>query len=472
MIKFLTRPALPALAVLAAGAMLPGLVHGEDLLEIYQQARQSDPVLAQAEAQNLATQEGVVQARALLLPQVNGSYGYSRSHSRNRSTGPELTAGGDFEVFTSRSTTDSRGTSLQAQVNQTVVDFSKFAGLKGSHAQADAQGELFRATEQSLIVRVAQAYFNVLTSFDQVSFAEAQEEALAKQLDQAQQRFDVGLSAITDVNEAKANHDASVADVINARNALDNAREVLSQITGQPFGTLEVLREALPTDPPQPNDREAWVDKALEQNPQVLAQRYQLDAAEHGISAARAGHLPTLDASLGYGRNPSWGDTRGSRYGGSLHSNSRQESRSVGIVLNVPIFSGGATQSRVRQSIYQRDIAAELLEQDLRQVTADTRSAFRAVLAGISEVEARKQAVISARSALDATQAGFEVGSRNIIDVLNVQQQLFRARSAYSQARHAFIINKLLLKQSAGTIGFDDLAAVNALLERPGAGEG
>ncbi|MGA7297026.1 MAG: TolC family outer membrane protein [Rhodanobacteraceae bacterium] len=461
------RPSLLSIAMLTAIAASPGLAHAEDLLEVYQQARQSDPVLAQAEAQKLATSEGVNQARAQLLPQITGSYSYNQSHTHSSSSQPYATGSGDFQVFSVTSSSDDYGTTLRGQVDQTLVDFSKYANLKTSHSQADAQNEQYRATEQSLIVRVAQAYFDVLTANDNLSFAKAEEKALSKQLDQAQQRYEVGLSAITDVNEAKANHDAAVANVINTKNALDDAREALTQITGKSFGTLETLREDLPMNPPSPNNQKAWVDKALAQNPQVLAQRYQVDAAEHSISAARAGHLPTLGASVVYSRNPGWSDLNSARYGGSIHTNSNRETTSVGLVLNIPIFSGGATQSRVRQSIYERDAANDLLEQNRRQVTRDTRNAFRSVVAGISEVEARRQAVISAKSALDATQAGFEVGSRNIIDVLNGQQQLFQARSAYSLARHNFIINKLLLKQSSGDISYNDLKAVNALLVAP-----
>lgn len=454
---------LLTLAMLAVAAM-PTTTHAEDLLQVYQQARQSDPVLAQAEAQDLAVAEGVTQARAQLLPQLSASYSYSQSHNTSSSTQPTDLGNGSFEMFSMRSSGDDYGTVLRGELNQTLFDFSKYANLGRSHAQADAQNEAYRAAQQALIVRVARAYFDVLTADDQLNFANAQEKALAKQLDQAQQRYDVGLSAITDVNEAKANHDAAAANVINVQNALDNAREALTQITGKPFGTLEQLREDLPMEPPAPNDQQAWVDTALAQNPTILAQRHNLEAAEKSIDAARAGHLPTLGASVTYSRAPSWGDAESARFGGSYHTNSNRESTGVGIVLTVPLFSGGATHSRVKQSIYQRDVSQYLLEQDRRQAVADTRSAFRSVIAGISEVEARKQAVISAKSALDATQAGYEVGTRNIIDVLNVQQQLFQARSAYSQARHNFIMNKLLLKQSAGTIDYQDLQAVNALL--------
>ena len=431
-------------------AAIAGPAAADDLLDVYQQARLADPTLAQADAQRLSVAEGVVQSRAQLLPQISGGLSLSQSHGNGRNAGY---IDEDGQVI---DTGHARARSLTGNLSQTLLDFGKFADVKASRAAADSQQEQFAAAEQDLIVRVAQAYFNVLTARDNLDFADAQEKALARQLDQAQQRFDVGLSAITDVNEAKANHDASTADVINATNALADAREALSQITGQSFGTLDSLREDLPMQPPQPNDEKSWVDQALQGNPYILAQQYQVEAAEHDISAARAGHLPTIGASIDYSRSPSW-----TQYGGFHSSGSNT---TVGVALRVPIFSGGATQSRVRQSIYQRDAASDILEQNRRQVVRNTRNAFRSVIAGISEVEARKQAVISAKSALDATQAGFEVGTRNIIDVLNSQQQLFMARSAYSQARHAYVMNQLLLKQSAGSLGIDDLKSVNALL--------
>lgn len=447
--RFPHRKLLPlglalALAALAAPAA------AENLLDVYQDARQADPILAQADAQAHATAEGVTQARAQLLPQISGGIDFSQSHGGNGGGG---FVGGNGEVV---DTGHMRSRSLSGSLRQTVLNFGTYANIKANRAASQAQDEQFTAAEQDLIIRVAQAYFDVLGARDNLDFAEAQEKALARQLDQAQQRFDVGLSAITDVNEAKANHDASTADVINAKNTLADAREALTQITGKSIGTLDALREELPLTPPQPDNEKAWVDQALQDNPSVLAQQFNVQASEHDISAARAAHLPTIDASLNYSRGPTWSQF------GDLHN--RSTNTTIGIALNVPIFSGGATQSRVRQAIYQRDAANDSLEQSRRQVVRNTRNAYRSVIAGISEVEARKQAVISAKSALDATQAGFEVGTRNIIDVLNSQQQLFQARSAYSQSRHAYIMNQLLLKQSAGSLAIDDLKAVNALL--------
>jgi outer membrane protein len=219
----------------------------------------------------------------------------------------------------------------------------------------------------------------------------------------------------------------------------------------------------LPLDRPNPPDPQEWVDLAVRENPTLSAATFKVDAANADIRTARAGHLPTLDASIGYVRSPSWGDTR---LGGvDRHNSSDPWSTTVGVTLNVPIFSGGFTQSRVRQAIHQRDFTADQLEAQRRQVIADTRSNFRAVLSGASEVEATQAAVVSARSSLEATQAGYEVGTRTIVDVLISQQTLLEAQSNYSRARHAFVLNGLLLKQSAGVIELEDLQLVNALLE-------
>ncbi|HET8898798.1 MAG TPA: TolC family outer membrane protein, partial [Rhodanobacteraceae bacterium] len=367
-------------------ATVTGSAAAEDLLHVYQQARQADPTLAQANSQRLAVAEGIVQSRAALLPQISAGVDFRRNQGNG---GSSSFIGDDGQVVDSGSRWSR---SLSGSLNMTLLDFGRYANIKASRAASEAQNEQFTAAEQDLIIRVSQAYFDVLGARDNLDFADAQEKALARQLDQAQQRFDVGLSAITDVNEAKANHDASTADVINAKNTLADAREALTQITGQPIGTLDVLREELPMQPPQPDNEKAWVDQALHDNPYILAQQYQVEASEHDISAARAAHLPTLGGSVNY-----------SRALGNQPAGYDRSSTTVGFAISVPIFAGGATQSRVRQSIYQRDAAQDVLEQNRRQVVRNTRNAYRSVIAGISEVDARKQAVVSAKSALDAT---------------------------------------------------------------------
>ncbi|MGN6728800.1 MAG: TolC family outer membrane protein [Rhodanobacteraceae bacterium] len=459
------RPTLRPLALLLSLACLgAATAHAEDLMDAYRQARQSDPLLQQSEAQRRAISENVNQSWAVLLPQINVQGNFSDSHGTSTSNQP-VNSGNGFQVFATRSSSSSRNFNKSANLDQTIFDLGKFASVRAARAQRASGDANYQAAEQDLILRTATAYFNVLTAEDELRFAQANEQALAKQLDQAQQRFNVGLSAITDVDAAKAQHDAAAAAVIQAQNVVFDNREALSQITGKPVGGLKTLTDNLPLNKPQPDAIDAWVNLALQSNPALQAQRDQVEAFNHDITVARAGHLPTLNAQVSYTDSPAWGDQTGSSLPGSVHFDSGHHDTVVGLVLQVPIFSGGLTQSRVRQSVAQRDEQGDILEQDRRNVIRNTRSAFNAIEAGISEVEAQKQAVISAQKALEATQAGFEVGTRTIVDVLISQQNLFQAQSNYSQARHAFVINQLTLKDAAGTLDVKDLQAANALLQ-------
>jgi outer membrane protein len=467
---------LKLLTVALALAATPFASHAEDLLDAYRQARANDPVLSQADSTRLSVGENVDQARALLLPQVNGSLSFnqaqpagpSRTILTDQNDVPLTDAAGN--PLLSADIGHTRTRQLSATVTQSVVDFSRYADLKAAHSSADSQNATYEAALQQLATRVATAYFQVLTNDDALTFAKANEQALARQLEQAQQRFDVGLSAITDVQDAKAQHDTSVAAVITAENTLSDSREALTQITGKPADNLKKLREQLPMDAPTPNDPKAWVAEAVKSSPSILAAQYNVDSAEHSISSARAGHLPTLDAGVTYSKSTSWYQNGGGLAStnsslNSLNSSNGRGTTSVGLTLNVPIFSGGATQSRVRQSIYQRDAAQDSLESTRRQVVRDTLNYYRSVVAGISKVSATKAAVESSESARDATQAGFEVGTRTIVDVLIAQQNLTQSLSDYSQARHQFILDKLLLKQTAGTVDVKDLESVNSLLQ-------
>ena len=459
------RPTLRPLALLVSLACLGATTaHAEDLMDAYRQARQSDPVLQQSEAQRRIVSEDVSQARAVLLPQISAQGSFSDSHGSSSVNQPVSNGAGEFQVFATRTDSASRSFQKSATLDQTIFDFGKFASVAAARAQARGGDANYQAAEQDLILRTATAYFDVLTAEDELRFAEANEQALAKQLDQAQQRFNVGLSAITDVDAAKAQHDAAAAAVIQARNAVFDDREALSQITGKPVGDLKALTNDLPLNKPQPDAIDAWVSLALQSNPALQSQRDQVDAFDHDITVARAGHLPTLNAQVSYTDSPQWWAPVGAGMPGYAFDSTRHDTV-VGLVLQVPIFSGGYTQSRVRQTIAQRDEQSDILEQDRRNVVRNTRSAFNAIEAGISEVEAQRQAVLSAQKALDATQAGFEVGTRTIVDVLISQQNLFQAQSNYSQARHAFVINQLTLKDAAGTLDVKDLQAANALLQ-------
>jgi outer membrane protein len=433
----------------------PGRIHAGDLLDAYYDARVGNPSLLRSDSLRRAVREEIGIARASLLPQIS-----ARSEWIEKRPGGNLSYGGYVRKRTQSVT-----------ISQPVLDFSRHSRLRAARSSSHAENATYEAAHQQLLTRVATAYFQVLTNDDALTFAKANEQALARQLEQAQQRFDVGLSAITDVQDAKAQHDTSVAAVITAENTLADSREALTQITGKPADNLKKLREQLPMDAPTPNDPKAWVAEAVKSSPSILAAQYSVDSSEHSISSARAGHLPTIDASLGYNKSTAWAQNGGvgsaataGTLGSSTGSNGRGAT-SVGLTLNVPIFSGGLTQSRVRQSIYQRDAAQDSLESVRRQVVRDTLNFYRSVVAGISKVGATKAAVESTESARDATQAGFEVGTRTIVDVLIAQQNLTQSLSDYSQARHQFILDKLLLKQTAGTVDIKDLEAVNSLLQ-------
>lgn len=448
------RLKLLTLAIGLAVISLPS--HGEDLLDAYRQARANDPTLAQADATRLSVGEGVPQARALLLPQI--SAGLSLSQTTGGSGGRVQDPNNPSQFISTSSFGHSRTRSLSADLSQTVFDFSKYANLKAAHASANAQDETYQAALQDLFVRVAGAYFTVLTDEDQLTFAKANEDAYKQQYDQSNQRFKVGLSAITDVYQAKSYYEGAKAQTIAAQNTLDNDREALSQITGQPTGNLKKLRDDLPMNAPEPADPDAWVKQALINNPNLLAQQQNVRAADANVTAARAGHLPTITASVSYGKSASWYENA------AIHSNTPSQT-TVGLSLNVPIFSGGATQSRVRQSIYQRDAAQDSEEITRRQVKASTLNYYRSVLAGVSQVQSGKAAVESAQKALDATRAGFEVGTQTMVNVLLAIQTLTQAESTYSQSRHQLVLNRLLLKQSAGTASLSDLQNINALLQ-------
>jgi len=448
------RLKLLTLALALAAVSLPS--HGEDLLDAYREARANDPVLAQADANRLSVGEGVPQARALLLPQINGSLSLSQT---NGGTGGRFQDPNNPNQFlTSSQVGHSRTRNLSVDLSQTVFDFSKYANLKAAHSSANAQDELYQAALQNLFVRVTGAYFTVLTDEDLLANAKANEDAFKQQFEQADQRFKVGLSAITDVYQAKSFYEAAKATTIAAQNTLDNDREALSQITGKPTGNLKKLRDELPMNSPDPADPDAWVKQALINNPNLLAQKQNVAAAEHNITAARAGHLPTITANVSYGKSASWYENA------AIHSNTPSQT-TIGLTLNVPIFSGGLTQSRVRQSIYQRDAAQDSEEIERRQVKHDTLNYYRSVLAGVSQVQSGKAAVESAQKALDATRAGFEVGTQTMVNVLLAIQTLTQAESTYSQSRHQLVLNRLLLKQSAGTASLGDMQTINALLQ-------
>lgn len=457
--------ALPRLRPLCAALLLSsvaGAASAADLMQAYELARQSDPQLQAADATRLANREGVPQARSNLLPQISGSASLNRSRDDSEGGTTILDNG---SIVSGDTETETTSRSYDLTLNQSIYSRANYTRLNAARARAEQADATYDAANDALILRVAQAYFNTLTAIDALAFARAEERAVKRQLDQADQRFEVGLTAITDVHEARARYDSARANAIAQEVVLDDAREALTELTGQTLTNLQGLEENFAPAQPTPDNIAQWVETALAQNPTLLAQEFAVQAAEHDIATARAGHLPTLSGNLSVGKGANWGERE--PFGKPIDPfSSAGTDRRIGITLTVPIFSGGLTQSQVRQSIYSRDASEDVLEQQRRAVTRETRNAFRSLLAGISEIEARRQALVSAQSALEATEAGFEVGTRTIVDVLISQQTLFQAQSGYSTSRHNFLVNTLALKQAAGIIEMKDVAEVNRHLVR------
>lgn len=447
------------LAILLAGSA--GTAGAADLLEAYEMARQSDPQLAAAESRSLATGEGVAQNRASLLPQINGDVSWGRTETD--SSGSQ--AFGTLVQPPSESSSENTSRGWGITLSQSLYDHRNWTRLSAARARAaQAQAE-YKAAADSLVVRVADAYFNVLTAIETLASSRAEERSVKRQLDQAEKRLEVGLAPITDVHEARARFDTARANAIGAANALDDAREALAEITGTPVENIRGLApEYKPDDPSALIDRD-WVAVAMASNPSLLASELALTAAEKDIASARAGHLPSLGLTASYSDGS--GDGRNDIFSPitsrNSFDNSSQSSR-VGVVLSVPIFAGGATQSGVRQAVHTRDAAADQLEQQRRAVVRQTRNAQRSLGAGSAEVEARRLSVVSAQAAYEASEAGLEVGTRTIVDVLITQQSLFQAQREYARSRHAFLVNTLRLKQAAGTIALADVQEVNRVL--------
>ena len=433
------RPSLRpiAFAILLAGTA--GGASAADLMQAYEMARQSDPVLAAAESERLISGEGVVQSRARLLPNIGGTASLTDTrirgldgYDRDRSYGLSLT--------------------------QSLYDHGNYTALRAAKLRDEQAAFALRAESDALLVRVADAYFNVLTAIETLASSRAEERSVKRQLDQAEKRLEVGLAPITDVHEARARYDSARANAIAAATALEDAREALAEITGERLDGLMGLAPDYKPENADTRSAEEWVSIANESNPTLQAAELALAAAERDIGTARAGHLPSLSASASIGDSAGWQN----QYPGG--PNTSGGGSTVGISLSVPLYAGGAVQSGVRQAVYGRDIAAERLEQQRRAVVRQTRNAQRSLEAGEAEVEARRLSVVSAQAAYEASEAGLEVGTRTIVDVLISQQALFQAQREYARARHAFLVNTLRLKQAAGTISIEDLQAVNAVL--------
>ncbi|MCL4763250.1 MAG: TolC family outer membrane protein [Burkholderiales bacterium] len=436
-----------ALVVPLAIAAAAGPAAGEDLMQIYRDAQQNDPVLAAARANWAATQERVPQARAGLLPSVglsgsaNAADGRTSVRSDPRTVSANSYGNAGFTISASQP--------LYRQQNLVALDQAQRIVEQADYALAVSQ--------QELIIRVTVAYFDVLLAEDNVEVTVAQKAAVSEQLAQAKRNFEVGVATITDTNEAQARFDAIVAQEIAARNDLDNRRIALRAIIGRAPGELRKLGPSFDPRLPEPNVLEHWVDLALSDNLNVRIAGYNLDVATLEIDRARAGHLPTLDLVASAGQ--SWGS-------GSLASDFRSDSRSlqIGLALNLPIYQGGFVDSRVRETIALQESARQNLEVARRNALSNAQVGFAGVNSAAASVRALEQALRSAQTALESNRLGQEVGVRTNLDVLNVTQQLFQARRDLAQAYFNYLIGVLRLKASVGSLSERDLEDINRRL--------
>jgi outer membrane protein len=452
-------------------SIFAGALQAADLLSVYERALQNDPQIREADANRLASRESKPQALAALLPQLNASGSYSdvdQQFSRTQLT-PSVPTDPTSELVARDINTDSDLKSRQYDITlrQTLFRWDQWAALQRADAEV-AQAEAdYQAAQQGLILRTSQRYFDVLAAQDTVDAAQATLEAFSRQLEQADKRFEVGLIAITDVQEARAAHDQAAASVIAAKRALATAQELLRELTGEPFDSLAGPIDDVPLEAPSPADEEQWVTSALDQNLSVISARLATDIAKQDVRVARAGHLPNFDIVVSRDDQNFDGDQISRTLAGSNTSPADQTQRtdSVGIQVTVPIYSGGATSSRVRQRVYLHRAARERLERANRETERATRDAYLGVLSEISRVRATKQALESGRTALQATEAGFEVGTRTTVDVLQARRQLFDAQTTYSRSRYDYILNVLQLQLATGTLDRADLEKINAFLK-------
>lgn len=435
---FVSRALFGACLLLASPYTL-----AEDLWTVYQLALERDAQLQAAEAAYQAALEAKPQARSALLPQIAADASYSRSDRSIDALGSST----DLEPET---------TQWGISLSQSVYRHDYWVAYRQADSRvAQAKAEV-EAARQDLIVRVSEAYFNLLGAEDNLRFARAEKEAVARQLEQAQKRFEVGLIAITDVKESQARYDQAVASEIEAVNTLDNAREALQVITGKYIETAAPLSEDMPLAKPEPQDMQAWVDTALEQNLQLAAARYAAEAARQEVARQRAGHYPYLDLTARYS------DSSADQFSTILGEyNADTTDTTITLQATLPLFTGGYTSSRVREAQSGFQQAQSQLELQRRETVRQARASYLNVMADIASVQAFRRVLESNRTAAEATQAGFEVGTRTAVDVLLTLSNVYQGERDYASSRYQYVLNGLRLKQAAGTLSEEDIRQIN-----------
>ncbi|RYV00879.1 outer membrane channel protein TolC [Shewanella sp. OPT22] len=430
--KFKMKSVCAALAL----AVSSTAAYADDLLQIYQQALTNDPVVLQAKAQRDKLYAAIEQSRSGLMPTISGNVAYSKTHDNTANNPSGYTAG--------------------VSLTQSLYDHSVWVGLSLSEKVASQADSSYAGALQELMIRVTSAYFDVLTAKDNYEFVKAEKRAIDRQLEQTKQRFAVGLTAITDVHEAQAQYDLASASEIQAQNTLDNSYEALREITGIDHLNIDPLdTKRFTAVTPAPQSSNDWLKIAENKNIALMGDKLGKDIAKETIDAQEAGHLPTLSLNAGYNSNFD------QKLSGRDSQPADRDTTNVGVTLSVPIFQGFAVSSQVKQAQYDYVSASQKLEQTYRGVVKSVRNNFNNVKASISSIRAYEQSVLSSESALKATQAGFEVGTRTIVDVLNRTRDLYNSKRQLSDARYSYIQSVLALKQAAGTLTEDDIIGIN-----------
>jgi outer membrane protein len=447
------------LILLALGLCTSLNAQAESLWEVYEQATRNDPALREAEANMRAQMETKPQSLAPLLPQLNANGGLTRA--LNSGTSP-FGAGG----LTAETDTDQTTTQWGVSLSQSLLNTTQWRTLKRSDKEIARAAVDYQVAEQDLMLRVSEAYFNLLAAQDQLASERAAKDAIARQLEQANRRFEVGLIAITDVKEAQAAYDDAVALEIAARRALATAKEALREITGQYPETLAAPGREFPLIPPEPQVEQDWVDVSLQQNLQLESSKIGAEITRDNIAIAQGDHWPTLDFNASYGSNR-FNLINNAPLDPGLEfteSDGRGNRKQVGLQLNFPIYSGGGVSSRVQEQVYLHRAARENFERVARQTERQTRDAYLGVIAEIARVQALARSEESNQTALEATEAGYEVGTRTTVDVLNARQSLFLAQTQYARSKYDYLINVIRLKQAAGTLQPTDIKDLDAWL--------
>jgi outer membrane protein len=447
---------------IAFALLTSNLALGEDLMEVYEQALRNDPGIREAEANMMATFERKPQARAQLLPQLNASGTWENRNDETESFGLSsfLEGGGGATSITE---TDTDNWNVRLNLSQSIFDKDKWVQLKKADKEV-AQGQAdYETARQELITRVAEAYFNVLAAQDTLVAVQDAKNAFGRQLEQSERRFEVGLIAITDVKESQAAYDNAVATELDAKRSLANNKEALREITGNYPEGLAEPEEGFPLLPPDPEVEQDWVDVAMQRNFALDSAKLGADITRQNVRSARSGHLPTLDlnGSIGTGENDG---TRTDLLDGAETPNiSERDSYNIGLQLNIPIYSGGGVSSDVQETVYLHRASRENYEKVARQTERETRDAYFGVISDISRVQALRRSVESNQTALEATEAGYNVGTRTTVDVLDAQRELAQAQSDYARSKYDYLFNVLKLKQAAGTLNAADIEDLNKL---------